>query len=148
MSPFTHVVEHVSEIAAPPARVFEVLTKVRDWSAWSTMLLFHGGSLEQGGRVRLGLRTTAASYDFSATVTVLQPDACFEWVARTGLPGLFDGRHRFELTPLPIGRTRLRNVEFYSGLLTPVISRLAMMKTAPAGFRAMNEEVKRRAEAA
>jgi hypothetical protein len=147
VSPFASVIEHTIEIAAPPARVFEVLTRAEAWSSWSTLLLFRGGTLERGGRVRLGLRTAAASYDFWATITVWDPDSCFEWLAHTGIKGLFDGRHRFELTALSEGRTRLRNVEFYTGLLNPVISRLPMMKTAPDGFREMNEQLRARAEA-
>lgn len=146
MSVFVSVIEASVEIAAPPERVFAVLTDAAAWASWSTMLVFHGGSLERGGRVHLGLRTAAASYDFKATVTVFEPGACFEWVARTGVPGLFDGRHRFELTALSQGRTRLRNVERYSGLLTPLITRLPMMRSAPEGFRAMNEELRARAE--
>lgn len=139
---FRHVVEAVVELDAPPQRVFDALTRADAWGAWSTMLVFQGGRLAKGERVKLGLRTSAASYDFEALVTELQPNACFEWLAKTGVTGLFDGRHRFELTALPGARTRLRNVEFYTGLLVPVISRLAMMKTAPEGFRAMNEELR------
>jgi len=145
---FRHIVEAVTEIAAPPERVFAVLTDADAWSSWSTMLVFHGGRLEPGARVRLGLRTAAASYDFEALVTELDPGVCFEWLARTGVRGVFDGRHRFELRALPGGRTRLRNVEFYTGALVPVITRLSMMKTAPVGFRAMNEELRVRVESA
>ncbi len=143
---FRHVVEAVTDLDAPPDRVFEVLTRTEAWPEWSSMLVFRGGRIAVGESVRLGLRTAAASYDFEARVTALEPGACFEWLAKTGVPGVFDGRHRFALAALPGGRTRLRNVEVYTGALVPVISRLAMMRGAPEGFRAMNEELRARVE--
>lgn len=146
MTPFALVVEHSVDIDAPPARVYDVLTRTGDWPEWSTMLQFRGGTLALGEAVQLGLRTTTASYDFTARVTALEPGRAFEWLARTGLPGLFDGRHRFELAPLGAGGCRLRNVEWYTGLLVPIVGRTAMMRAAPAGFAAMNEEIRRRAE--
>lgn len=36
---------------------------------------------------------------FKPSVTVVEPNTTFEWLGRFGLPGIFDGRHRFELTP-------------------------------------------------
>jgi hypothetical protein len=145
VSLFTLVVEHTTHIDAPPARVFEVLTRTGDWPEWSTMLQFRGGVLAVGEPVQLGLRTEHASYDFTARVTALEPDRTFEWLARTGVPGLFDGRHRFELAADRTG-CRLRNVEYYTGLLVPIVARTAMMRAAPQGFAAMNEEIRRRAE--
>lgn len=144
---FVYLVEHSIDIAAPPLLVFDVLTTIRDWPAWSTMLVgSEPGRLEVGTRLALGLRTPQASYDFSAVVTALEPGVAFEWLARTGLPGVFDGRHGFELAATQ-GGCRLRNVERYTGALVPLIRRTAAMRAAPAGFAAMNAQIARRAEA-
>ena len=62
--------------------------------------------------------------------------------------GLFDGEHFFELERLPSGATRLTNREEYRGVLSLVIGRLPMMKSAPAGFEKLNVELKRHIEAA
>lgn len=34
---------------------------------------------------------------FRPRITVVEPPVAFEWLGRLGLPGLFDGRHRFDL---------------------------------------------------
>jgi hypothetical protein len=146
MNPFAMTIEHTIDVAAPPARVYDVITQTADWPEWSTMLQFRGGTLALGASVQLGLRTEQASYDFTAQVTALDPGRAFEWLARTGLPGLFDGRHRFELSPLGDQGCRLRNVEWYTGLFVPIVSRTAMMRAAPTGIAAMNAEICRRAE--
>ncbi len=86
-------------------------------------------------------------YNFAPRVIVLQPEQRFTWRAITGVRGIFDGEHSFELAPLAGGRTRLRNREVYSGLLAPLLQRLPMMRDAPAGFLAMNQEIRARAEA-
>lgn len=70
----------------------------------------------------------------------------FARVGRTGIEGVFDGEHHFELEPIPEG-TRLINRERYSGLLSPLMKRLEAMKGAEAGFGAMNAELKARGEA-
>jgi hypothetical protein len=148
MALFRSVVEHTVEIAAPAAVVYRVLTTLADWPAWSTLLVgVDPGPLKLGDRLSLGLRTAQARYDFTATVTALEPDRAFEWLARTGAPGVMDGRHRFELTVLSPGRCSLRNAETYSGLLVPLMMRTAAMRAAPQGFAAMNAEIARRAEA-
>lgn len=145
---FEFTVERTVEIGATPEVVFDVLTVMRDWPTWSTMLVgVDRGPIAKGSKLSLGLRTPQASYDFSAEVTDFRPGLAFEWLSRTGVPGVFDGRHRFEITALRDGRSRLRNVEFYSGLLAPVLRRTASMKAAPAGFDKMNQEIAARAEA-
>ena len=43
---------------------------------------------------------------FKPRVTVVEPGRRLEWLGTMGIPGLFDGRHSFTLTPLADGRTR------------------------------------------
>lgn len=145
---FEFIVERSVEIDAPAEVVFDVLTTLRDWPTWSTMLVgVDRGPIALGSKLELGLRTPEASYDFVAIVTDFRRASAFEWLSRTGVAGVFDGRHRFEIEPVAAGRSRLRNVEFYSGLLAPLLRRTASMKAAPSGFDKMNREIAARAEA-
>lgn len=65
---------------------------------------------------------------------------------RLALPGLFDGRHIFELQPAP-GGTRLVQREEFRGILVPLFARSLDRNTAR-GFVAMNEALKARVEQA
>jgi hypothetical protein len=69
---------------------------------------------------RLAL-SNGPSYNFAPRVSVLQPERRFTWRAITGVRGIFDGEHSFELASLAGGRTRLPNREIYSGLLAPLV---------------------------
>lgn len=87
------------------------------------------------------------NYSFSPTVVDLRPNERYAWLGTTGVRGLFDGEHSFELEPVDENRTRLTNREVYSGLLAPIFRRLPMMQDAPQGFEAMNAEIKAYTEA-
>jgi hypothetical protein len=141
-------VQAVTEIEAPAAVVWDVLTKVTQYRAWSTMLHYRGGTLQVGATVQLRLELPGGTgYDFAPQVIALDPERRFAWRAITITRGVFDGEHSFELLPLTETRTRLRNHERYSGLLAPIFKRLPMMRDASAGFEAMNREIQVRAEA-
>lgn len=141
------VVQAETEIDAPAPVVWAVLTDMEAYKAWSTMLHYRGGELVEDGTLQLRLTLpNGPSYNFAPRVIALEPERRFTWRATTGLRGIFDGEHSFELTPLGGGRTLLHNREQYSGLLAPLFQRLPMMRDAPAGFGAMNEEIRARAE--
>lgn len=136
------------EIAAPPEVVFRVLTDVARWHEWCTWLAWDEGEMRQGAILRLRLTPpSGGGYSFAPTVLTLDAPRHLAWVGRTGLPGVFDGEHHFELSALAGGRTRLVNRERYSGLLSPLFKLLPAMKGAKPGFEAMNDEISRRAEA-
>ena len=81
---------------------------------------------------------------FRPAITEWQPDVAFEWLGRTGIPGVFDGRHRFDLEARGEG-TRLVQSETFSGLLTGPIMR-KISRLTESGFDAMNRALKARAE--
>ena len=70
-------------------------------------------------------------------VTAVEEHRYLEWLGRLGMPGLFDGRHSFSLTPLPGGRTLLQQSETFTGLLVPVAG--SILTPTRAGFEAMNQ---------
>lgn len=135
------------DVAAPPEVVFAVLTDVHRWHEWSTWLAWDDGEMKEGAVLRLRLTPPGGGgYAFAPTVLTVDAPRHLAWVGRTGLPGVFDGEHHFELEALAGGRTRLVNRERYSGLLSPLFNLLPAMKGAQPGFEAMNDEIARRAE--
>lgn len=133
-------------IAAPPSLVWQVLTDVAAWEQWSTWLRYEGGKVAIGEKLQLRLTPPEGKgYAFSPEILVLEPNKHFAWIGRTGIKGVFDGEHHFELEPTAES-TKLTNRERYSGLLSPLMKRLEAMKGAAAGFDAMNAEIKQRAE--
>lgn len=60
-------------------------------------------------------------------------------------PGIFDGEHRLKIVPLGNDQVRLEQSERFSGLLVPILKK-SLDTITRAGFEAMNQAVKRRAE--
>jgi hypothetical protein len=134
-------------IDAPPERVWAVIVDMPAYAQWNSQLAWLGGV--PGPDAQLELRLSAAGndpYEFKPRVSAWEPNVRFAWLARTGLPRVFDGEHFFELERLEGNKTRLVNRERYSGVLSLVMERQPMMRGAPAGFVKMNDELKARAE--
>jgi hypothetical protein len=74
---------------------------------------------------------------FKPWVTVVEQHRYIEWLGHLGLPGIFDGRHSFTLTPLAGDRTLIQQSETFTGLLIPFTG-TALIRTR-AGFVAMNQ---------
>lgn len=134
-------------VAAPPEVVYRVIVDVERWREWSSWLAYEGGEVAVGSKLRLRLTPPhGTGYGFAPEVLALEPPAHFAWIGRTGVPGVFDGEHHFEIRPEGSG-SRLVNRERYAGLLSPLFRMTPMMRSAPDGFAAMNDEIRRRAEA-
>jgi hypothetical protein len=148
-SPFVFEVQTSIEIDAPPDVVWSVLVDVDSWSSWNTVTHHEAGSLNLGDRPRLRLDPPEGrAYAFRPTVTVREECRRLEWIGRTGVPGVFDGRHRYELQPSHSPhRTRFIDAERFSGLLAPIARRTFVDPEAiRRGFETFDTELARRAE--
>jgi hypothetical protein len=83
---------------------------------------------------------------FKPIVTELRETAVLEWLGHLIVPGIFDGRHRFELAQLSDGTTSFTQTETFSGIMIPFVT--SMLKDTERGFGAFNEALKIRSEAA
>jgi uncharacterized protein YndB with AHSA1/START domain len=110
------------EIAAPPERVWEVLSDVEHWSEWTETVT--GVQLLAEGPLRIGTRARISQPRIPVTeytVTELAAGHSFTWVA-TG-PGVrTTASHSIE--ELPDGGSRVRLSVEQSGWLGSVMGRL------------------------
>ena len=131
-------------IAAPPERVWVLLTDPDAHAAWNPMMKAVEGSFTPGQRVRLTMRTpSGGTMTFRPRVLVADPGRELRWLGRLGLPRLFDGEHYFRLIP-EAGGTRLIQGERFRGLLLWAVD----VQQFRAGFEAGNAALKAMAEAA
>lgn len=131
------------QIDASPERVWEALTGSGDWGAWNPFVTRVVGDFREGARLENTL-VLEGSKPMTVKPKVLRAEAGRElrWLGRLFIPGLFDGEHYFQLEPAGAG-TRFVHGEIFRGLLIGVLD---FAKTE-AGFRALNEGLKRKAEA-
>ncbi|HXV94113.1 MAG TPA: SRPBCC domain-containing protein [Pseudonocardia sp.] len=135
------------DIAAPPLAVWEVLTDLARYAEWNPFVLEASGEVAVGARLHVRIRPEGGrAMTFRPTVTAAEPGRRFAWLGRLwGVPGLFDGAHRFELEPID-GGTRLVHAEDFRGVLVPLVAR-SLETGSRAGFEAMNLALARRVEA-
>jgi hypothetical protein len=133
----------VTEIPAPPSVAWEVLTDTAAFAEWNPFLLRLTGDLEVGSRLKVRIQPPGGrAMTFRPRVVAVEPERRLEWLGRVGVPGLMDGRHRFELEELPDGGCRFTHAEVFSGALVPLVG--TTLRRAEAGFAAMNEALRRR----
>jgi hypothetical protein len=131
------------DIEAPPDEVWAHLVDFGSYGDWNPFITTASGSAEPGRRLTLRMQPPGGrAMTFRPTVTRAEPGAVLEWLGRLGVPGLFDGRHRFELTATPAG-THLVQSEAFTGLLVRPLRRSLDTGTR-AGFEALNEALRRR----
>ena len=75
-------------------------------------------------------------------VTEVSPGEALEWLGHLGVPGVFDGRHRFELSAIGAG-THVVQREWFRGVLVRPLRR-SLDSGTRAGFEAMNVALRRR----
>jgi hypothetical protein len=133
-------------IDAPPETVWAVVTDVNQYSEWNPFIVTATGEAAVGERLINRMQPPGGkAMTFKPTVTEVDVDQTFEWLGRFGLPGVFDGRHRFELSPTPEGGTRVVHREEFSGVLVRFM-RKSLDTQTKRGFEEMNTALKIRAE--
>lgn len=135
------------EIDAPAERVWAILTDFAAYPSWNPFVVSVQGELAKDARLAVRVQPPGgAAMRFQSRVSRLEPGRHFAWRGRLPIPGLFGGEHRFEVIPLGTDRVRLVHAEHFTGALVPLL-RKTLNRGTRAGFQAMNEAVKARAEA-
>jgi hypothetical protein len=132
------------EIAAPPERVWELISDLPAYARWNPFIVRAGGELAVGGRLHITIAAPGhRPVTFRPTVLELEPGQSVTWLGRTLLPGLFDGHHTLSVTATE-GGARFRTSEEVSGILVPLLG--GIMRDSQRGFELMAAAVKARAE--
>lgn len=134
-------------INAPSQQVWQVLLDFEHYQEWNSLLQYLEGQPELGQKLKLRITIpNGISYIFQPTVTQYQENKVFAWKAITGIPGIFDGEHFFELQEIHDRTTKFTNRENFRGLVTPIVKKLSLLRDAEPGFKMMNQELKQRVE--
>ncbi len=137
----------VTDIAAPVEIVWAQLSAVSEYAEWNPFITMFRGELVVGDQLEIRIAPPGGRVmTFRPTVTEVDAGERLEWLGRLGFPGVFDGRHSFHLEALGDDRTRLTQAEEFSGFLVPLMG--TVLERTRAGFEAMNEALRVRAEKA
>lgn len=134
-------------IAAPPERVWQVLTDTGKYPQWNPVMVKMTGRLQAGQTLAFENHSQDGKImTFRPTVLRAEAGRELRWLGRLWVRGLFDGEHFFILTPTSDGKTLLQHGETFQGALVPFV-RGWLTGTIQADFQRINTALKARAEA-
>jgi hypothetical protein len=138
-----HHIRTEIDIEAPPEVVWPHLVGLAAYAEWNPFITSASGAADEGQQLTLRMEPPGGrAMTFRPRVTAVSRPTHFEWLGHLVVPGLFDGRHRFELLATGSG-TRLIQSEEFRGLLVRPLRRMLDGPTR-AGFEAMNDALRRR----
>ncbi|MDW3646590.1 MAG: SRPBCC domain-containing protein [Bacteroidia bacterium] len=129
-------------IEASPEVVWQILTDFDAYPAWNPFIKKLEGEVSLGEKIRVEI----TDMKFKPKILAFDPRKKLEWIGRFLMPGIVDGRHYFILEDNGDGSTSFIHGEYFKGLLVPFLKKKLMGETR-AGFEAMNQALKKRAEA-
>jgi hypothetical protein len=138
-------IETSVDIAAPADTVWRVLMDFSAYPEWNPFIRHIEGLSTAGERLSVLIQPPDQKpMRFRPRVQNARQGEAFSWLGKLFVPGLFDGCHEFILEAN--GRaTRLHHRETFSGMLVPLVWN-KMQPSTRAGFEAMNQAIKQRAE--
>jgi hypothetical protein len=130
-------------VGSPVEDVWAILTALGAYGEWNPFITSASGTVAPGERLDLTIHPPGGRpMEFKPWVTAVEECRYMEWLGRAGIPGIFDGRHSFTLTPLANERTLVQQSETFSGALVPFAGPL--FARTRQGFDQMNEALGRR----
>ncbi len=135
------------DIAASPAKVWNILTNMDHWSDWNPMVNHAAGEAAVGAKLQVTMRGTDGkdSSRYSPVVTTFDAPTSFQWRATMMAGFLFTNYKIFHLKETQSG-TRLRHTEAFAGVLVPLFWG-KLNQGVPPILDAMNAALKAVAEA-
>ncbi len=133
------------DIAAPPARVWEVLTDFSSYHEWNPFITSIAGKLAVGEELAITVSPPeSGEMSFRPTLVRCEEPRELRWLGKLWIRGLFDGEHFFQCTEADAGHTRFVHGENFNGLLVKLVGK--RLTNVARGFVYMNLALKRRVE--
>jgi hypothetical protein len=126
-------------IQSSPRTVWQVLTATSQYPSWNPMINRIAGDLHEGNVIEVD-----EGMVFHPKILAFRPNRELRWKGHVGIPGIFDGDHRFVLA----GQgeyTHLVQSERFTGILAGRLTRQIIDDTVEA-MQEMNRALKARAE--
>lgn len=131
------------EIDAPPMAVWAIPTDLTSYQEWNPLFVAATGEIALGKRITLRSKHPANGRLMTVKPKIVAAEPCAElrWVS--SIPGIISGEHSFALTGVN-GGTLVVQSETFRGLLALFNGKT--FTNAEAGFQALNEALRKRAE--
>ena len=128
-------------IQATPQEVWAVLTNFEEYPSWNPYIKSLTGNVKVGQKIKVDL----GKMKFTPKVLVFEDNSEFKWSGHLLFPGVFDGKHRFQLLDNGDGTTTFIQSEEFKGILVPLFKKKLLTETK-VDFEKMNLAIKQKVE--
>ena len=135
------------EIAAPPEKIWGIITDVDKWHDWSPTINASSGTVSLGSTVSITMMSKEPDKDgpkYQPKIIQLDKPTLFQWRAHMMAGFLFTNDKIIELEKTDTG-TKVTHSETFKGLMAAMM-RGQMEKGVPPMLNSMNEALKNVAE--
>jgi hypothetical protein len=133
-------------ITATPEKVWEILTNFNEYPNWNPFIKSIKGQAVVGKKIIARIEPPEAKeMTFKPKILTFVENKELSWLGHLLFPGLFDGKHKFELIDNGNGTTTFKQSEIFRGVLVPFFKKQLKNNTKN-GFIEMNEKLKELAE--
>jgi hypothetical protein len=130
-------------INAPINKVWVELTDFNKYPDWNPFIRKVSGDIKKGNNIQVTFQIQGSNpIVFTPEIKLYEANNIFQWEGRLLIPGIFTGRHTFQLIKIDPNKTKLIQKENFNGILVPFFDLDSTLK----GFKLMNKELKNRIE--
>lgn len=132
-------------INASPQKVWGVFSNFEKYPQWNSFIISLTGEVEENKKIKAVIQAPDSKpMAFKPKVLSLVENKELTWLGYLLFPGVFDGRHHFELNDNGDGSTFIQS-ERFKGVLVPFFKK-SLNENTRKGFEMMNEQLKELAE--
>jgi hypothetical protein len=130
-------------INAPADKVWEELTDFSKYPDWNPFLKKVTGEIKKGSKIEAEFHTKGQKpMVFTPVILILDKNRILQWEGQLFIPGIFTGKHTFELIEIEKNKTKLVQQEEFKGILVSFFN----FQSTIDGFELMNKAFKERVE--
>lgn len=138
--------KHISTeitIDAPVEAVWAELMDFPRYPEWNHFIKKVSGEIKKGSTLEVTFHVKGSDpVVFTPEIKEYEVNNVFQWEGRLFMPGIFTGKHTFQLVKIDPKKTLLVQKEDFNGILVPFFN----FKSTIEGFTLMNKEFKKRVE--
>jgi hypothetical protein len=133
-------------INANPKKIWGILTDFKQYPYWNPFIKSIIGNVVVGEKISVIIEAPKTkSMTFKPEILTFVDSKELSWLGHLLFPGIFDGRHKFELITNTNGTTTFIQSEEFRGLLVPLFKK-QLNENTKKGFIKMNKALKKMAE--
>lgn len=133
-------------INAKPEKVWSILTNFDNYPDWNPFIKLITGVVKVGNNITAKINPPGGNgMTFKPKILIFEANKELSWLGHFLFPGIFDGKHKFELTDNGNGTTTFKQSEKFNGILVPFFQK-QLDNNTKRGFEEMNLKLKELAE--